>query len=162
MTGPGVAPPLADVTTVPGLWDAATAALWLVAIGALDPAAIDIRVNTVGRALPPKPDHMVIITDTEGGPLEVNGDVDVVTFQLRFRGAPGDEFGPLREALAADKVIVRAPRIKINGVTVISVARHGGRPSLLGPHAGSAGRGAQFEVGLRAEATCTYLARVPM
>lgn len=147
MTSPLYPPPLAE-----GIWDAAAVIAWLALIGA--DQGVPLVPGMIGQAIPNMPDRLGIVTDTSGGPLEVDGLVDTPAFQLRFRGAQADPLDAQRLALAADRRILFAPLpATVAGIRLISVTRSGGRPTALSPNPSP---------GLRSEYVCTYRARTSM
>lgn len=149
MTSPAT-PPLVPLNLTEGIWDLAAVMALVQAVGANQD--VPMVPGVIGQAIPDMPDRLCVVTDTSGGPLEVDGLVDTPAFQVRFRGAQGDPLDAQRLALVADRALLFGPRPRsIAAVRILSVQRSGGRPTALLPNPSP---------GLRGEFTCTYRARV--
>lgn len=133
------------------MWDTKVAIDWLISIGA--DQGVPLVPGGVGLPIPQMPDRLGVVTDTSGGPLQMEGMLDSPTFQLRFRGLPADPFDAQRLSLAADRLILFAGPTVVDGVHLYSVTRSGGRPTALFP---------TLNPGLRSEYVCTYVCSVSM
>ena len=144
--------PLAPLQLTPGLWDTA-AVITLVQTLRAD-QGVQVVPGAIGQAIPDMPDRLCVVTDTSGGPTELDGLVDTPAFQVRFRGRQGDPFDAQRLALAADRLLLFAPLpLVIADIRVYTIDRSGGRPTALMPNPSP---------GLRSEYVCTYRCRVSM
>lgn len=89
-----------------------------------------VRSRGVGETLPSQPDRLVIVARTGGPGLAVEGAYDVVTFQLRFRGAQRDPDDAEHLADLGDRLLVDAPMpTLIDGRRVIAITRTGSPPT---------------------------------
>lgn len=106
-------------------------ALWLQDRYRLEGEGVEVhRSRGVGEELPHAPDRLVIVARTGGPGLAVEGAFDVVSFQVRFRGAQRDPDDAEALADLGDRLLVDAPMpALIDGHHVTVITRTGSPPT---------------------------------
>lgn len=135
------------------MWDTAAVIDWLGSLGIGRNLAVNLPLFK-GPYLPDEPDRLGLVTTIPGPGLQAEGVIDVGGFQLLIRGRQDPKSRDStaeRDALAADRLILRAPLPAevAPGVRLLPVNRSGGRPTPL-----------PQEDGDRIAFVCTYLTAV--